>query len=330
MTPASGTRPVLELRDVHVGFADRSRRIQVVNGVSLHVAPGECLAVVGESGSGKSQTFLAALGLLPTSGRASGSVLLDGREVLGLPDRELRALRGAAIGTVFQDPINALTPHLRIEDQLVEVLGAHRKGSRDDRRARALAALAAVQLPDPHRRLRQYPHELSGGMRQRVALAIALIAEPRVLIADEPTTALDVTVQAQIVELLRRECSRGLALVFISHDIALLGSIADRVAVMYAGRVVESAPADRVLAEPRHPYTRALIASVPDLQRNRGARLQEIAGQPPRPGSVPVGCAFEPRCAVREARCREVVPPPLHFGEQREVACHVTAREIAT
>jgi oligopeptide/dipeptide ABC transporter ATP-binding protein len=326
MKATSGAGPVLELRDLHVEFADGARRVHAVNGVSLQVAPGECLAVVGESGSGKSQTFLAALGLLPPAGRASGSVRLDGREILGLPEHKLRAVRGAAIGTVFQDPINALTPHLRIEDHLVEVLVAHRKGSHREHRARALAALESVQLPEPRQRLRQYPHELSGGMRQRVALAIALIAEPRVLIADEPTTALDVTVQAQVVELLRRECRRGLALVFISHDIALLGSMADRVAVMYAGRVVEAGPADRLLADPRHPYSQALIASVPDLHSDRRARLREIAGQPPRPGRASAGCAFEPRCAVREAPCRELSPAVARFGEDREVACHVAAR----
>jgi oligopeptide/dipeptide ABC transporter ATP-binding protein len=322
-------RAVLAIRDLQVGFGSGTAHVPAVRGVSLGVAPGECLAVVGESGSGKSQTFLGALGLLPPSGRASGSVTLEGREILGLPEPELRAVRGARIGMVFQDPLNALTPHLRIEDQLVEVLEAHGIGPRNGARARALAALESVQLPEPERRLRQYPHELSGGMRQRVALAVALIASPVVLIADEPTTALDVTVQAQIVDLLRRECARGLALIFISHDIALLGSVADRIAVMYAGRVVESAPAARLLADPRHPYTRALIASVPDIDRPRGGRLHEIAGQPPAPGWMPVGCAFEPRCELREPGCRTLAPRAVAFAPSRELACHVAARSAA-
>ena len=320
----------LSLCGLQVSFGTAERHVQVVHGVSLEVAHGECLAVVGESGSGKSQTFLAALGLLPPSGRTGGSVTLEGRDILGLPESDLRAVRGARIGMVFQDPQNALTPHLRIEDQLVEVLEAHGATPRDGFRTRALAALEAVQLTDPERRLRQYPHELSGGMRQRVALAVALIASPTVLIADEPTTALDVTVQAQIVQLLRRECQRGLALVFISHDIALLGSVADRIAVMYAGRVVESGPTEALLADPHHPYTRALIDSVPDLRRARSLRLREISGQPPTPGAQPAGCAFEPRCPLREPLCRTVTPPSIGFGERRELACHVATREITT
>ena len=329
MTTSPGAQaPVLSIRDLRVSFVTQTRRVAAVNGVSLEVVPGECLAIVGESGSGKSQTFHAALGLLPRTAVIDGSVRINGREILGMTEQTLRAVRGAQVGLVSQDPMNALTPHLRIEDQLVEVLVAHGASGRSALHDRALAALEAVQLPDAGEALRRYPHELSGGMRQRVALALALIASPRVLVADEPTTALDVTVQAQIVELLRRERDRGLAVVFISHDIALVASIADHIAVMYAGRIVETAPASMLWADPRHPYTRALLRSVPDLNMDRSLRLQEIAGQPPSSEWDGAGCAFEPRCPLREDQCRVVRPAMTSFGAGREVACHVASREI--
>jgi oligopeptide/dipeptide ABC transporter ATP-binding protein len=329
MTPSSsGQRAVLSIRDLRVSFATQTRSVAAVNGVSLDVVPGECLAIVGESGSGKSQTFHAALGLLPRYATIDGSVRIRGTEILGMPERELRSVRGAQIGLVSQDPMNALTPHLRIERQLIEVLTAHGASGSQALHDRARAALESVQLPDAGEALRRYPHELSGGMRQRVALALALIASPEVLIADEPTTALDVTVQAQIVELLRRERERGLAVVFISHDIALVASIADRIAVMYAGRIVETAPAATLCAEPSHPYTRALLRSVPDLRMDRSLRLQEIAGQPPASGWAGAGCAFEPRCPLREEQCRTVRPAATSVGAGREVACHVASREI--
>jgi len=320
--------PVLSIRDLRVSFVTQTRRVAAVNGVSLDVGPGECLAIVGESGSGKSQTFHAALGLLPRNATIDGSVQVGGREILGIPEPRLREVRGAQVGLVSQDPMNALTPHLRIEHQLVEVLAAHGASGGDAPHGRALAALESVQLPNAGEALRRYPHELSGGMRQRVALALALIARPQVLIADEPTTALDVTVQAQIVELLRRERDGGLAVVFISHDIALVASIADRIAVMYAGRIVETAPAATLCADPRHPYTRALLRSVPDLRRDRSLRLQEIEGQPPASGWDGAGCAFEPRCPLREDQCRTVRPATTSCGVGREVACHVAAREL--
>ena len=327
-TSPGGQTPVLSIRDLRVSFVTQTRRVAAVNGVSLDVVPGECLAIVGESGSGKSQTFHAALGLLPRTAAIDGSVRINGREILGMTEPALRSVRGAQVGLVSQDPMNALTPHLRIEDQLVEVLVAHGASGRSALHDRALAALEAVQLPDAGEALRRYPHELSGGMRQRVALALALIASPQVLVADEPTTALDVTVQAQIVELLRRERDRGLAVVFISHDIALVASIADHIAVMYAGRIVETAPASMLCAEPRHPYTRALLRSVPDLSMDRSLRLQEIAGQPPSSGWDGAGCAFEPRCPLRQDQCRVVRPAATSFGAGREVACHVASREI--
>ena len=327
-TSPDAQAPVLSIRDLRVSFVTQTRRVAAVNGVSLDVVPGECLAIVGESGSGKSQTFHAALGLLPRTAVIDGSVRIKGREILGMTEPALRSVRGAQVGLVSQDPMNALTPHLRIEDQLVEVLVAHGASGRSALHDRALAALEAVQLPDAGEALRRYPHELSGGMRQRVALALALIASPRVLVADEPTTALDVTVQAQIVELLRRERDRGLAVVFISHDIALVASIADHIAVMYAGRIVETAPASTLCAEPRHPYTRALLRSVPDLGMDRSLRLQEIAGQPPSSEWDGAGCAFEPRCPLREDQCRVVRPAMTSFGAGREVACHVASREI--
>jgi peptide/nickel transport system ATP-binding protein len=267
------------------------------------------------------------MGLLPPNGHATGSIRLRGAELLGADEATLRAVRGGQVGVVFQDPLSALTPHLRIEQQLVEVLDAHgRQGTRGEVRTLALQALQSVGLTDPERRLRQYPHELSGGMRQRVALAAALMADPPLLIADEPTTALDVTVQAQVVELLRAQRTRGLAIVFISHDLALVATLADRIVVMYAGRIVESSPARQLYEHPRHPYTQALLRSVPNLRADRSQRLVEIAGQPAVASASARGCAFEPRCAVREPQCRIETPELQRLAPDHFAACHVAAR----
>jgi len=325
------TAPLLELNDVHVAFDTARGRVVAVAGITIAVAPSECVAVVGESGSGKSQLFLSVLGLLPANGRATGSIRLQGVELLGADDATLRGVRGGKAGIVFQDPLSSLTPHLRIERQLVEVLDAHGpRLTRDESHARALRALQSVGLSDPERMLGQYPHELSGGMRQRVALAAALMADPPLLIADEPTTALDVTVQAQIVDLLRAQRARGLAIVFISHDLALVATLADRIVVMYAGRVVESAPARTLYSHPRHPYTQALLRSVPSLRTDRSQPLVEIAGQPVSAGTQASGCAFEPRCAVRERRCRNETPELRPAAGEHFVACHVAARAASS
>jgi oligopeptide/dipeptide ABC transporter ATP-binding protein len=284
--------PLLEVEALTLRYADAA--LPAVDGVDLALARGASLGLVGESGAGKSQLALAIAGLLPRAAMRSGSVRVAG---------------GARIGFVFQDPQSALTPHLRIGTQLTETLGARRRLARPAARAQALALLERVQVPEPALRLRQYPHELSGGLRQRVLIAIALATDPALLIADEPTTALDVTVAAGVLALFRRLRSElGMALLLISHDLAVVGGLCERIAVMYAGRVVESGPATRVLAQPSHPYTAALAAASPRLDGAADAPLATIPGSAPAPGERPEGCAFAPRCARAVDRCRAERP----------------------
>ncbi|HEX9208028.1 MAG TPA: ABC transporter ATP-binding protein [Steroidobacteraceae bacterium] len=302
------TVPLLQVERLEVEFGTAQGPVQAVAGVSLEVRAGECLAVVGESGSGKTQLLLACLGLLANNGRARGSVRFDGQELLGARDDALNRVRGTGIALLSQDPMGALTPHLRIETQLVEGLLDRGLASREAARARALAALREVDIADPDARLRQYPHELSGGMRQRVALAIALMCRPRLLLADEPTTALDVSVQARVLELLARARDRGLGILIITHDLGVVAGLADRVAVMYAGRLVETATTPRLFAAPAHPYTAALLAAVPRLHGQPAGRLPAIAGYPPRPGELGDGCAFAPRCPRAVDECTRVRP----------------------
>jgi len=306
--------PLLELSGLDIRFPGATRALPefaVVRGAALAVARGEIVGLVGESGSGKSLTALAVLGLVPPPGRvAGGSIRLDGRELLGLPERELRAIRGARIGLVFQEPMAALNPVLTLETQICEAVRAHpdRQGRRVNAhaaRTRALELLELLAIPDPRRRLGEYPHQLSGGQRQRAMLAIALAAGPDLLIADEPTAALDVTLQAQVLDLLarlRREL--GLAILLITHDLAVVAESCDRVLVMYAGEIVEQAAAAELFSRPAHPYTRALLASIPVLGEPapRG-QLPAIPGQVPAADRLPAGCVFEPRCAARIPRC---------------------------
>ena len=318
-----GTGPLLAVRDLRVDFDSPEGRVRAVAGVSLDVMPGECLAIVGESGSGKSQLFLGCLGLLAANGRVSGSAQLLGHELIGLTDRELNAFRGTRVALVSQDPMNALTPHLRIGRQLTEGLTDRGLLDESSARDRAAEALRSVGIPDPESRLNQYPHELSGGQRQRVAIAMALVAQPALLVADEPTTALDVTVQAQVLRVLRQSKQHGLAIVMITHDLGVVAGIADRVAVMYAGRLVESAPVDAIFQSPAHPYTAALLASVPRLTGAQTERLASIEGQPPRPQQVLAGCRFAPRCPSARDVCRETEPGVAHaVAGARQVACH--------
>jgi oligopeptide transport system ATP-binding protein len=316
---------LLRLVDVAVRFDTGHGPVQGVANVSLEVRRGECVAVVGESGSGKTQLLLACLGLLAQNGVASGSARFEGRELLGAPDRELQAVRGTGIALLSQDPLSALTPHLRIETQLVEGLLDRGLATAEEARSRALEALREVDIPEPEARLRQYPHELSGGMRQRVALAMALMGRPRLLFADEPTTALDVSVQARILELLARVRDRGVGLLLITHDLGVVAGLADRVAVMYAGRIVEQAVTEELFAAPAHPYTAALLAAVPRLRGEAAARLTGIEGSPPRPGEGGAGCAFAPRCVRAVERCRAERPPLVPVvapGAGAHVACH--------
>ena len=313
--------PLLGIHDVCVEFATPRGPVAAVRDVSLEVRRGECLAIVGESGSGKSQLFLGSLGLLAATGRARGSVRFDGQELLGPGAAPLHDVLGTRIAMVFQDPMNALTPHLTLGQQLSEVVLERGMLDAAEARARCLEALRSVRMPDPEVRLRQFPHELSGGQRQRAAIAMALMTRPDLIVADEPTTALDVTVQAQVLDVLREARNLGLAVVLITHDLGVVAGIADRVAVMYAGRIVECAPVRELFASPAHPYTAALLASVPRLDAALTGRLAGIEGQPPQPGEEPQGCSFAPRCPSAVAQCREL-RPALQAAGERSVACH--------
>jgi peptide/nickel transport system ATP-binding protein len=322
------SEPLLQVRDLAVAFDGGPAPVRVVDGAGFDVAPGAALGLVGESGCGKSLTALALLGLAPPGGRiAGGSVRFRGRDLLALPEAELRRVRGAEIALIFQEPAAALNPVMTVGDQIGEVLRVHGRADRRAARAAAVDLLARVGIPDPQQRVDAWPHELSGGMKQRVCIAMALACKPALLIADEPTTALDVTIQAQILELLaklRRE--DGLAILLISHDLGVVGELCDEVAVMYAGRIVEHGPAATLLTAPRHPYTRGLLRSRPRLTDPRPAdgRLRTIAGQVPDPRARPTGCAFHPRCARVVAECRRTVPPLLEIAAGHQAACPVT------
>jgi oligopeptide/dipeptide ABC transporter ATP-binding protein len=310
---------LLEVQGLEVEFVTARGRVRAVRGLDLSVRAGEILAVVGESGSGKSVAQLAVMGLLPPHAEVRAQRLrLDGRELGGLDARERRALCGRRMGMVFQDPLSALHPQLSIGRQLSEVLETHAGLARRAARERCLEALAEVGIPAPAERLHSYPHELSGGMRQRVMIAMALIARPGLLFADEPTTALDVTVQAQILELFERLCqSRGLAIVLVTHSLGVVARVADRVQVMYAGQALERGAVADVLSRPAHPYTRALLESIPDPAHSL-PRLRTIPGQPPDLLQPIQGCAFAPRCARRSERCELENPELTGDG----VACH--------
>ena len=312
--------PALLVEDLHVAFPGREgAEADVLRGVSLTVARGEILGVVGESGSGKSMLALSVLGLLPEPGVIRwGEVRLDGDDVRSMTGRELERLRGRRVGMVFQDPMSSLNPVRRIGSMLVESVRRHQDVSRAQARELALEALRTVGMPAPEERLRAYPHELSGGLRQRVMIALALVNHPDVILADEPTTALDATIQAQIMELLQSRV-QGAALVLITHDLSLAAEICDRLAVMYAGRIVETGPARQVIDEPRHPYTAALLAASPDFDPER-ARLVAIPGAPPRLDHSLRGCAFAPRCSRALDRCRTEDPVLQPMGGQ-EAAC---------
>lgn len=317
--------PLLEVRDLRVSFPEAGALALPVDGVSFEIATGETVALVGESGSGKTLTSLALLRLVPAPGRIEpGSVIrYAGADVLPLEPEALRQLRGRRIAMVFQDPMASLNPVLSVGEQVSETVRAHFPVSAKEAWQRALASLAETGLPDPATQARRFPHQLSGGMRQRVMLAIALAAEPEILIADEPTSALDVTVQAQILELLDRlRTTRRLAVLLITHDLGVVAGRADRVLVMYAGQIVESGPTDAVFARPAHPYTRGLLASLPRL-RGPKAPLVAIPGSVPTPAQWPTGCRFRPRCPDAFDRC-ERMPPLALAGPGRLAACWLT------
>ncbi|MEW5812075.1 MAG: ABC transporter ATP-binding protein [Actinomycetota bacterium] len=302
---------LLSVEDLRVSFATEDGVVQAVDGVSFSLAPGEILAIVGESGSGKSVTAQTLTGLTRSANsRITGSVTYRGRELVGLDDNGLRDIRGEEIAMVFQDPMSSLNPVYRVGDQIVEMIRAHRDVPKAEATRRAAELLAAVGIPNPEGRLRSYPHEFSGGMRQRVMIAMALALEPAVLIADEPTTALDVTVQAQILRLIAQlNAERGLAVVLITHDLGVVAEVADRVAVMYAGQIVEDGSLDDIFYAPQHPYTWGLLGSLARLDRPRSERLAQIPGQPPSLLDPPAGCRFAPRCAFEFDQCAQ--PPDL-------------------
>ena len=319
----------LDVRDLHTHFATRAGVLRAVDGVSLQIRRGEVLGLVGESGSGKSVTGFSIIGLVDPPGViASGRIAFRGRNLVGLPEPELRRLRGREIAMIFQDPMMTLNPVLRIGTQMTETVHAHASVSRAQARARARDALGRVGIPSPEERLSAYPHQFSGGMRQRVAIAIALLHDPALIIADEPTTALDVTIQAQILAVVQRlAAERGTALLWITHDLSVVAGLAHRVAVMYAGRIVEAGRVDDVLDRPLHPYTAGLIGSVPGRNR-RGARLAQIPGMTPAGLDRPAGCAFRTRCAQADAQCA-AEPPPSHPGPERTLRCfHPVAQPL--
>lgn len=314
---------VLDVRDLQTHFFTDNGVVKAVDGVSFSLDEGEVLGLVGESGSGKSVTGFSILRLVDPPGRVvGGRIDFRGQDLAQLDDRAMRRLRGNRIAMIFQDPMMTLNPVLKIETQMVEAVRAHERVSTAAARDRAIRALAKVGIPSPAERLAAYPHQFSGGMRQRVAIAIALLNGPDVIVADEPTTALDVTIQSQIlaeVQELARET--GTALIWITHDLAVVAGLADKISVMYAGRIVESGPTDAVLGAPGHPYTRGLLGSIPGHGR-RGERLVQIPGMAPNMARLPEGCPFAPRCPRAGDLCRTTAPPITEFGPGRGLRCH--------
>jgi oligopeptide/dipeptide ABC transporter ATP-binding protein len=324
--PEPGGTPLLSVERVTTGFGDSRGFVAAVSDVSFTVARGETLGLVGESGSGKSLSALSIVRLVPPPGRiVAGSIRFEGRDLLTLPERKMREIRGARVGFVFQEPMTALNPVFTIGSQIEETLRVHGIAAGAAARRRAVELLADVSIPEPEQRVREYPHQLSGGLRQRALIAMALACQPVLLIADEPTTALDVTIQAQILELLRRLKDRyHLAMLLITHDLGVVAQNADRVAVMYAGRIVEEAPTPDLFAAPAHPYTRGLLASMPGAGH---ARLQAIPGTVPRPESLGRACAFAPRCPDRFEPCDEAVPALMRAGRAQRARCYLHGRE---
>lgn len=322
--------PLFEVRDLRVAFGRHGQYHEAVRGISLTIGHGEVLGIVGESGSGKSVAMLAALGLQPEGARVTGSVRFKGQELVGMSRGGLRKLRGSRVAMIFQDPLSSLNPVMTVGAQIAETVLLHNSGiSHRVAMRRAVELLELVAIPQPDRRIHQYPHEFSGGMRQRVMIAMAVANDPDLLIADEPTTALDVTVQAQIMQVLADLQSRlNLGLVLITHDLGVLAGHADRVAVIYAGQVVEYAPVDDLFAAPGHPYTRGLIASIPNMAVEK-KRLFSIDGTPPSLGRLPAGCPFNPRCTQARDICRTTVPPMVGPAHHR-AACHFAFQPSAS
>jgi oligopeptide/dipeptide ABC transporter ATP-binding protein len=317
---------LLEIRDLRTHFHVSEGTVRAVDGVSFDIKEGETAALVGESGCGKTMTALSIMRLVPKpqGSIVGGEISFQGRDLLKLSEAEMRETRGSEIAMIFQEPMTSLNPVLTIGRQITETLEAHGQVSQSTAEARALELLRLVGIPDPDRRLSDYPHQLSGGMRQRVMIAIALSCNPKLILADEPTTALDVTIQAQILELMRDLSQKfGVALLIITHNLGVVARYADRVHVMYAGKVIESGTAREIYSDPRHPYTLGLLRSVPRLDQPRKARLDPIEGQPPDLWNLPAGCSFFPRCKFSVERCEHEVPPLRDIGSGHQSACWV-------
>src|SRR5215471_9814326 len=326
MSIASNNPPLLEVKNLRVEFPTRRGTLLAVDDVSFDIAPGEVLGVVGESGAGKSLTGNAIIGLLEPPGRiAAGEVRLEGRRIDNLPYEEMRKVRGARIGAIFQDPLTSLNPLYSVGRQLVETIQTHLPLSGGEARRRALDLLKEVGIPGAAQRIDHYPHQFSGGMRQRVVIALALAANPKLIIADEPTTALDVSIQAQIIALLKRLCrEHGTAVMLITHDMGVIAETADRVAVMYAGRIVEVGPVGEIIHRPQHPYTKGLMGSIPSIAAER-EQLAQIDGVMPRLDAIPPGCAFHPRCPYAFDRCTKDRPELMNAGATRS-ACWLVVK----
>nr|WP_111301859.1 oligopeptide/dipeptide ABC transporter ATP-binding protein [Paracoccus saliphilus] len=319
---------LLNITDLSVRFQTNDAEVRAVNNVNLTVDQGETLGIVGESGSGKSQLSFAIMGLLARNGRASGSVTFDGQEILNARPKVLNRIRAEQMAMIFQDPMTSLNPYMRVADQMAEVLTLHKDMSKRDAVTEAVRMLDAVKIPDAKGRVRLYPHEFSGGMRQRVMIAMALLCRPKLLIADEPTTALDVTVQAQIMQLLSDlQRDFGMAMMLITHDLGVVAGSCERVAVMYGGRIRETGPVRPIFAEPTLPYTQGLLDAIPRVDQNDD-ELRAIPGQPPNMSRPPSGCAFQPRCPYRRDICISDDPPLAEFAPLRARACHAPVAEV--
>ena len=326
----SNTQPLLQVKDLDVQFQTNDGPVYAVNQLNFELGRGETLGIVGESGSGKSQTVLDMMGLLAKNGQAAGQVLYQGQDLLTLPAAQLNQIRGNRVAMIFQDPMTSLNPYLTVERQMTEVLELHKSMGRKQAKTRAIELLEAVKIPDAARRIDMYPHEFSGGMRQRVMIAMALLCEPEVLIADEPTTALDVTVQAQILALLRDlQRDFGTAIVMITHDLGVVAGICDHVMVMYGGRVMEYAPAQDIFYRPSHPYTIGLLGALQRLDSD-STELLSIPGNPPNMNNLPKGCPFSPRCQYAMTRCNTELPALISAQHKAKVmrACHRPVSEL--
>jgi len=315
---------LLEVQDLEVTFALRFGDLTAINGVSFSLDRGEKLGLVGESGAGKSVTGFAIINLISKPGFISGGrILFNGRDISALPDARMREIRGDRISMIFQDPMMTLNPVLTIGTQMVETIQAHRNISKAKAEKIALEKLKKVYIPSPEKRLSQYPHEFSGGMRQRIIIAISLLTDPAIIIADEPTTALDVTIQAEIMDLLQELCeSEEMGLILITHDLAVVSQVTEKTAVMYAGKIIEYGPTDAIVKDPIHPYTQGLINALPGVLRP-GEKLHQIPGMMPTLTKIPPGCAFNPRCTIKEKICETNVPDLLEVEQGRMVACHM-------